>query len=155
MAGRPSKYNPEFHPKLVEAYCLAGKTDEEMSSYLGIAVSTFYEWVKKYPAFSEALKGKIEPDDAVERSLFERATGYSHKAVKIFNNQGEIVTHEYVEHYPPDPTSMIFWLKNRRRDKWRDRPDESASNETTLNIRLQTKVDDSNIEIYVPDKKTE
>ena len=26
----------------------------------------------------------------------------------------------YVEHMPPDPTSMIFWLKNRDPARWRD-----------------------------------
>jgi hypothetical protein len=24
------------------------------------------------------------------------------------------------KHIPPDTTAMIFWLKNRRRDQWRD-----------------------------------
>jgi hypothetical protein len=27
----------------------------------------------------------------------------------------------YTEHYPPDTTAAIFWLKNRRRNEWRDR----------------------------------
>ena len=27
---------------------------------------------------------------------------------------------EYTEHYAPDPTSCVFWLKNRRPDQWRD-----------------------------------
>ena len=26
---------------------------------------------------------------------------------------------------PPDTTAQIFWLKNRRPDKWRDKPEES------------------------------
>ena len=26
----------------------------------------------------------------------------------------------YVEHYPPDTTALIYWLKNRRPDRWRD-----------------------------------
>ena len=25
----------------------------------------------------------------------------------------------------PDTTAQIFWLKNRRPDKWRDKPEES------------------------------
>jgi hypothetical protein len=29
----------------------------------------------------------------------------------------------YVEHLPPDTTACIFWLKNRRRQDWRDRVD--------------------------------
>ena len=28
---------------------------------------------------------------------------------------------DFIEHFPPDPTSMIFWLKNRQPDKWRDK----------------------------------
>ena len=33
---------------------------------------------------------------------------------------GSAGRHHYTEHYPPDPTSMCFWLKNRRPDRWRD-----------------------------------
>src|SRR5271169_6087785 len=51
----------------------------------------------------------------------QRATGYSHPAVKVFmKRDGTTVEHKYTEHYPPDPTSMIWWLKNRRPDRWRD-----------------------------------
>ena len=53
--------------------------------------------------------------------FYQRANGYSHPAVKAFlNRDGNIVEHHYTEHYPPDPTSMIYWLKNRRPDRWRD-----------------------------------
>ena len=49
------------------------------------------------------------------------ANGYSHPAVKVFMKlDGTTVEHKYIEHYPPDPTSMCFWLKNRRPDRWRD-----------------------------------
>ena len=34
--------------------------------------------------------------------------------------QGEIVTYMSEKHLPPDPTSMIIFLKNRRPDLWRD-----------------------------------
>ena len=30
---------------------------------------------------------------------------------------------EIVEHYPPDTTACIFWLKNRQPGRWRDRVD--------------------------------
>jgi hypothetical protein len=54
--------------------------------------------------------------------LYQRAVGYSYDAVKIFMPAGAkkpIYAH-YVEHVPPDPTSMIFWLKNRDPARWRD-----------------------------------
>lgn len=49
--------------------------------------------------------------------------GYTHPATKFFQAGGSILREDYVEHYPPDATSMIFWLKNRQPDKWRDKRD--------------------------------
>ncbi|MDO7877369.1 hypothetical protein Q5H93_21690 [Hymenobacter sp. ASUV-10] len=48
--------------------------------------------------------------------LYERATGYSHPAVKILavsQGKGEpsvVERHEYTEHYPPDPTAVKLWM---------------------------------------------
>jgi hypothetical protein len=57
----------------------------------------------------------------VEQSLYRRAVGYSYDAVRIMGYAGEYTHVPYVEHLPPDTTACIFWLKNRRRDLWRDR----------------------------------
>jgi hypothetical protein len=76
-----------------------------------------------HPAFGEALKlGKKESDERVERSLYQKAIGYSYDAVKIFLPYGS-TTPIYapdIEHVPPDTTACIFWLKNRQPDQWRD-----------------------------------
>ena len=58
----------------------------------------------------------------VAEKLFRRATGYSHEAVKIVADAKTKEQHivPYVEHYPPDTTACIFWLKNRRPEAWRD-----------------------------------
>jgi hypothetical protein len=77
----------------------------------------------KHPQFGEALKiGKSEADDRVERSLYQRAVGYTYPAVKIFMPAGAKapIYAPYEEHVPPDVTAGIFWSKNRRPDKWRD-----------------------------------
>ena len=65
--------------------------------------------------------GKDEPDERVVRSLYQRAVGYTIEQNKIVMVGGkpEIVT--YKEHVPPDTTSMIFWLKNRRPAEWREK----------------------------------
>jgi hypothetical protein len=55
------------------------------------------------------------------KSLYHRACGYSHKAVKIFQHGGQTIEHEYIERYPPDTAAAIIWLKNRRPQEWRDR----------------------------------
>ena len=70
-----------------------------------------------------ALKiGKAEADNRVERSLYERANGYSYETVKIFMPAGakKPIYAPYVEHVPPDTTAAIFWLKNRDPAHWRD-----------------------------------
>ena len=58
----------------------------------------------------------------VERSLYERANGYSYDAVKIFMPAGakEPVIVHYTEHCPPDVGAAFIWLKNRDPDRWRD-----------------------------------
>lgn len=128
--GRPSAYNPELHPQLAEAWAAAGKTEPQIAEIFGVVQSTISKWKTEHPEFSEALKrGKILPDDLVERSLFQRAIGYNHEAVKIFMPAGakKPVYAPYIEHTVPDVTAQIFWLKNRRPDRWRDRHEVTGS----------------------------
>ena len=121
--GRPTKYNEQYHPLLAEYMATAGLTDKEMSDKLGISESTFNLWKLKHPSFSESLKaGKDKPDDMVENALLQRALGYSCPETKVFNYMGEVIKEEITKHYPPDTTAMIYWLKNRRRGKWMDKP---------------------------------
>jgi len=128
---RPTKYNTILHPALAEAWAAAGRTEEEIAEKLGISSRTLTRWKESHKEFCLALKaGKIEPDDKVERSLFERATGYNNpNAVKIFMPQGAAspVYAPFVEHYPPDVTACIFWLKNRRPEKWREKQEVEHS----------------------------
>lgn len=132
--GRPSKFDPRM---IEEARKLAafGATDEEMAAFWGVSVPTFYAWQKAHPDFLKALKeGKELPDAEVERSLLQRAKGYSHPAVKIFQYEGEPVIVPYTEHYPPDATSMIFWLKNRRPDRWRDKSEVEVTGDLATRL---------------------
>ena len=141
--GRPTKYEARF-AKLCRAMALLGATDAEMADALNVAVSTFALWKTEHPKFSDALKqGKDEADARVAQSLYHRALGYSHPAVKIVTvprgaNQGsDIEQVEYIERYPPDTTAAIFWLKNRRKAQWRDKTDhEHELGPTTLEALL-------------------
>jgi hypothetical protein len=126
--GRPSKYQSDFAKKALKL-CRLGATDPELANFFEVTVSTISKWKIDYPDFSEALKeGKDLADAEVANKLFKRATGYSHKAVKMFNHMGRIISTEYAEHYPPDTTACIFWLKNRQSAKWRDKPEGSTGN---------------------------
>jgi hypothetical protein len=103
--------------------CLLGATDEAIARGLGINLKTYYKYQKLHPEFQEAIQaGKEIADAKVALSLYQTAIGYSHKKQKVFcdprSGSKEIV--EYTENYPPHPASMIFWLKNRKPDQWRD-----------------------------------
>lgn len=119
--GRPSKYKDEYCEQAYKL-CLLGATDKQIADFFDIDVSTLGNWKNDHPEFLESLKGGKENADAeIAKALFHRAKGYSHQAIKMFNNQGVIVSEEYTEHYPPDTTAAIFWLKNRQPKQWRDK----------------------------------
>jgi len=125
--GRPSKFKPEF-VKQAEKLAALGATDREVAGFLEVDEATLYRWKNTHPAFCEALKvGKAAPDNRVEQSLYRRAVGYTFDSEKIFHHQGAVTRVPCVEHVPPDTTACIFWLKNRRPEQWRDRPDGTAS----------------------------
>lgn len=126
--GRPTKYT-KIDLKKVALLAKKGWTDSEMFEFFGVASSTWYKWKGEHEEFSETLKDwKGEADKRVERSLYERACGYSHPEEKIFNNPGEKPTVvPTTKHYAPDPTSAIFWLKNRQPSEWKDKREHELS----------------------------
>lgn len=108
---------------------------------MGIAAGTLYAWLKDHDEISDAIKkGKAPVDIEVENALLKRATGYTvkvKKPVKVktkrqLKDKGTIEEEhiEFVEeevYIAPDTTAQIYWLKNRRPDKWRDKPQTSAA----------------------------
>lgn len=125
--GRPSGYKPEYAVQ-AEKLCRLGATDVELADFFGVSDRTIYRWANQYDDFCQALKaGKDAADERVERSLYHRATGYTFDAEKIFQFQGEVVRAPYREHVPPDTTAAIFWLKNRRKEDWKDRHDSTVT----------------------------
>lgn len=148
--GRPSKYKEEF-PEQARKLCLLGARDADLAKFFGVMESTLNEWKKTHPEFSESLKaGKELADAVIADSLFQRAKGYSHKAVKIMVVDKTVVHEEYTEHYPPDPTSMIFWLKNRRPDLWRDKPEPDGGDDDAQPVKVTVEIRDAR----APDAKS-
>ena len=99
-----------------------GATNAEMAQALGISATRISDWCKKNAVFSVAVKeGKDRADNNVVESLYKRATGYSHPDVHISTYEGKPIITKITKHYPPDATSCIFWLKNRRPLEWRER----------------------------------
>jgi hypothetical protein len=120
--GRPSTFKPEYVEQ-ARKLCLLGHTDQEIAEFFGITRRGFDKWKVKNPSLVRTLKAAKEgADNRVERSLYNRAVGYSYDAVKIFLPAGTKtpVYAPYVEHVPLDVTAQIFWLKNRDPAHWRD-----------------------------------
>ena len=108
---------------LLEAWARDGLIDEDIAHNVGISPATLYEWKKRFPEISEALKrGKEVVDIQVENALFKRAMGYEYEETKIIISEKDGKRVETVKkQMPPDTTAQIFWLKNRKPEKWRDR----------------------------------
>jgi hypothetical protein len=133
-AGRPTKFKAEFITQ-AEKLCKLGATDIEIADFFNVDVRTIYRWKTENDKFCQVLKsGKDEADERVERSLFSRATGYEHDEVDIRVVEGQIVQTPIRKYYPPDTTAGIFWLKNRRRDQWRDKQEHEHSGDVKIEI---------------------
>lgn len=117
-AGRKTKFDDTNFVKALELY-QAGATDVEVAKKLKVTDRTINNWKIKFPAFFQSVKiAKEFNDQEVEQSLFKRAKGFVRKVQKV-DKFGRIIESE--EELPPDPTSMIFWLKNRKPKEWRDK----------------------------------
>ncbi len=127
--GRPSKFKPEFSEQ-ARKLCLLGATDQEIADFFEVEVRTIYRWKAENNQFCQALKaGKAEADDRVERSLYQQAIGYEQDEVKIFMpaNAEAPVYAPYRARIAPNVTAAIFWLKNRKKEDWRDKLDHEHS----------------------------
>lgn len=113
---------------LLEGWARDGLTDEQLAGRMGVNPATLYDWKKKYPKISEALKkGKEVVDIQVENALLKRALGYDFQEEKIERSDKDgVKVVQTVKHIPPDTTAQIFWLKNRRPDRWRDKPEPAS-----------------------------
>ena len=137
--GRPSDYREEYAEQAYN-YCLLGATDAQLAVFFDVSETTINNWKLQYPEFLESLKrGKEMADAEIAQSLHKSAKGYSHPDVDIKVVNGEIVKTPIIKYYPPNPTSAIFWLKNRQPKLWREKREavevDEDSGEITINVR--------------------
>lgn len=82
---------------LLEGWARDGLTFEQIAHNIGINVTTLRDWRKKEPTISAILKkGREIVDYEVENALLKSAL------------EG-------------NTTAQIFWLKNRRKEQWREK----------------------------------
>lgn len=125
--GRPSKYKDEY-AELAYKFTLLGAIDTDLAKFFEVSEKLINTWKKKHPDFLQSIKrGKAEADSEIVEALHKRASGYEWTEEGI-TKDGELVN--VTKKLPPDVTAIIFWLKNRQPDKWRDRHEVGVSLET-------------------------
>jgi hypothetical protein len=129
------KYNPAIHPRQAFTACSKmGAADKDLAELFGVSLSTLEKWTRTHGALKRAIKdGRDHYDSEVieKYGLRRKALGYdweevTKERVPIKGEDGLTLRYELVEtkrvtkHLPPDTTACIFWLKNRRPDRWAD-----------------------------------
>nr|DAH51095.1 MAG TPA: terminase small subunit [Caudoviricetes sp.] len=117
----------------IRGWCLDGLIDKQIYKNMGISRTTFYKWKSENSEFADLLKrGKEIADCEVENALFKSATGFIGPDDK---------------YYPPNTTAQIFWLKNRKKDDWKDKREQDVSvstpiSDTAMKVEAILKGDD-------------
>ena len=140
------KYETHVRPYLdhIVKWVSQGAGNKEIADKLHIGLSTLLKYltlgrrgeqpyVELIDAFTRARK---EPDDHVEAALYKRACGYQYTEVtqeEYLDHDGQIyvLKKEVTKDMPPDPTSCMFWLTNRRKGRWSYRPELLSDNSDT------------------------
>lgn len=146
-----TKYQDDF-PLRAGKFAEDGFNDKQIMDSLGISKQTFYSYQKRYHDFFDSIKKGREKSielrtDLVEDALFKRACGYKwleQQAIKIKStswNDGrkteteEIKIIDIEKQVPPDTTAGIFWLANRRPDKWKSINKTDELRDKDLNLK--------------------
>lgn len=119
---RPSSFKPEYVEQAKKLAAVLGATDVEIAAFFGVSDRTIYRWKLEQPAFAKALSiGKVPANKRVERSLYQRAVGYSHESEEVFCTGGKVTRVKTIKHYPPDTSACIFYLCNRDPGNWKQK----------------------------------
>ena len=111
----------------------------KIAEALNICEATFYKLMRKEPTFKEAYEQGMENRKyELEKALFKRAQGFSTEETQTTitddPEKGRIVKNTTTKkNYVPDAVSLIFALKNRYGEKYKDKV------ETTTNININIK----------------
>lgn len=125
------KYKEWLEPDkliLLQGWRRDGLRYDQIANNMGIAEGTLYEWVKKHPEINDALKkGEEVCIYEVENALYKAAIGYdvteTDQTETIYPDGTKVVNkHAKKRHIPPSVGAICFILKNRRSDKWQDKP---------------------------------
>lgn len=129
--GRKPKYEKWLLPEnliLIEGWRRDGLSNEQIAHNMNINVGTLYNWLAKYSELNEAYKKGDEVSTyEIENKLYKSAIGYDVEEVDIQETvypDGTVTQtkRKHRRHIPANIAAQIFILKNRRPDKWKEKP---------------------------------
>ena len=105
-----------------------GLIQSEIANVLGVSPKTLSVWKKNSEFRSILKKGKDEADAAVIASAFDKTQWKEYWEETIEYSEGKdkdgkprVKSIRRTKKWlPPSDTAIIFWLKNRRRQDWKD-----------------------------------
>lgn len=113
---------------LIEGWARDGITDKQIAeNQIGISERTFTRWKRDNPSIVSALKkGRAPVIEKVEKSLYDlcqvqKYTETVEEIVETPDGKKKRQVRRITRETPPNPTAIIFALKNLKPHKWRDK----------------------------------
>lgn len=131
------KYETHVKPKLdlIAQWARDGAIERDIAKKLGVSESTFSGYKKAHQELMEMLTVNKEVADArVESALYKRAIGYEYDEVCTEDGPDGVKTKTITKQVAPDVTAQIYWLNNRRPDRWRNKQDISIEGASKVEI---------------------
>lgn len=135
-------YKELVQPRLLEIteWKANGLTDKQVASNLGIAIQTYYDYLKNHKELSEAVKkARFQKEQILENALFKSAVGYEFEEIfqeiKTENGKEKKMIKKIKKHYPSNVAAIIFYLKNLDPTKWKDCHEEIADTEVNIKVK--------------------
>jgi transposase-like protein len=128
-AGQPTKYNADHMPQFARFMCQRGAVMSEVADAFNVSTRTLFNWLNLHPELHDAVQVGVDTfNSRVERALAERAIGFWVTIKEeVRDEQGKVIQPEQRQYYPPDTRAIIFFLKNRMRDKYRNVQDHNVN----------------------------
>ena len=126
-----AKYETWLQPEnliLIQGGRRDGLSDAQVAHNMGIARGTLHKWLGEYKALNDAYKKGTEVSTyEVENALYKSALGIEvteTELTEVKDMNGETiqkVLKQRKRYIPPNLGSIVFILKNRKSEKWRDK----------------------------------
>lgn len=120
----------------------------EVAQSLNVSRRALYNWIEEDSDLKEAIEAQEEANiDFTESKLFSRIEGYEHPDTHISNFQGTVTITDITKHYPPDATSIIFYLKTKAKHRgYIERQELTGKDGKDLGVQIYKLPDGTTIE---------